>query len=49
MQAKGFLNYRLKHCWPKLSTVYVNQTNWKLRKNWGETQNRGARSTQVPS
>jgi len=40
MQARGFLNYRLKYCWPKC--IYcvcqvVNQTNLngKLRKSWG--------------
>jgi len=38
MQARWFLNYRLKYFWPEFSTVSINQTNsnWKLRKkNWG--------------
>jgi len=37
MQARGFLNYRLKYCWPKViyCRLYVYQTNLngKLRKN----------------
>jgi len=29
MQVRGFLNYRLKYCWPKViyCSIYVNQTN----------------------
>jgi len=40
MQARGFLNYRLKYCWPKViyCRLYVYQTNLngKLRKKLGE-------------
>jgi len=39
MQARGFVNHRLKYCWPKIiyCSLYVNQTNLKgiLIKNWG--------------
>jgi len=37
MQARGFLNYSLKYCWAKLSTIFVNQINLneKLRKKLG--------------
>jgi len=24
MQAREFLNYRLKYCWPKYCSLYVN-------------------------
>jgi len=36
MQARGFLNYRLKYCWPKVinCSLCVNQTNfkWEIKK-----------------
>jgi len=55
MQARGLLNYRLKYPWPKLSAVYVNQTNLngKLRKKLrcqagGQAKIWGAWPTQAP-
>jgi len=32
MQARGYLDNRLKYCWPKV-TVYVNQINLTLQKH----------------
>jgi len=37
MQARGFLNYRLKYCWPKV--IYCicqpNELKREIKKNWG--------------
>jgi len=57
MQARGFLNYRLKSCCPQVifCIVYVNQTNLngKLRKKLvgsykGPTKNMGVHGPPIP-
>jgi len=40
MQASGFLNYRLKYCWPKV-TYFICQPNelkQEIKKKVGETK-----------
>jgi len=36
-QARGFLNYRLKYCWPKViyCIFHSSKTNLNGKKNWG--------------
>ena len=51
MQAGGFLNYRLKSCWPKRIYLYVNQRNLKedIKRKTGVNQNSGGPwPTQTP-
>ena len=37
MQARGFLNYRLKYCWPKViyCVCQPNKVEREIEKNWG--------------
>jgi len=54
MQARGFLTYHLKYCWPKVicCSLYVNQMNLigKLRKNLrGQPQTWGGMAHPAPA
>jgi len=56
MHARGFLNYRLKYCWPKViySICQPNELNGKLRKKTGgakegPSKNLGGHGPPTPS
>jgi len=40
MQATGFLNYRLKYCWPKVICFICqpNELKWEIKKKTGDSK-----------